>query len=139
MLQSLSRTVLIQIMLLYSCVCSLSAAHCQSGTTCQQTDQIMTPWHAMQARQEIAEVTAAAQEAAGKGQHAQHQSNSSAALTAVREQARDVLAALRSLSKLILRTSAAMQAAANSLQAASCAPSRQVAVGKPHPHLAVPL
>ncbi len=92
----------------------------------------------MQARQEIAEVSAAAQEAAGKGQHAQHQSNSSAALAAVREQARGVLAALRSLSKLALRTSAAMQAAANSLQAASCAPSGQVAVGKTHSHLLVP-
>ncbi|KAL0020086.1 hypothetical protein WJX79_009298 [Trebouxia sp. C0005] len=77
------------------------------------------------ARQEIAEVTAAAQEAAGKGQHAQHQSNSSMALAVVREQARGVLAALRSLSKLVLRTSAAMQAAASSLQAASCAPSGQ--------------
>ncbi len=84
----------------------------------------------MQARQEIAEVTAAAQEAAGRGQHAQHQSNSSAALVAVREQARGVLAALRGLSKLVLHTSAAMQAAANSLQAVSCAPSGQVAVSK---------
>ena len=97
----------------------------------------MTPWHAMQVRQEIAEVTAAAQEGAGRGQHAQHQPNSSAALSAVREQSRGVLAALRSLSKLVLRTSAAMQAAAHSLQAASCAPSGQVAVGKPRPHLLV--
>ncbi|DBA92530.1 TPA: hypothetical protein ACH3X1_002761 [Trebouxia sp. C0004] len=77
------------------------------------------------ARQEIAEVAAAAQETAGKGQQAQYQSSSSAALAAVKEQARGVLAALRSLSKLVLRTSAAMQAAANSLQAASCTPSGQ--------------
>lgn len=92
----------------------------------------------MQARQEIAELTAAAQEAAGRGQHVQHQSNGSAALAAVKEQARGVLAALRSLSKLVLRTSAAMQAAAKSLQAASCAPSGQVAVGKTHTYALVP-
>lgn len=90
----------------------------------------MIQWHAMQARQEISEVTTAAQEAAHRDQHAHRHSTSNAELAGVREQARDALAALRSLSKLALRTSAAMQAAAASLEATSTAPSNQVCMAQ---------
>lgn len=77
-----------------------------------------------QARQEISEAAAAAEEAALRGMTAQHHSGSG--LAAVKDKARAVLDALRALTKLALRTSAAMQAATASLQTASHAPSPQV-------------
>lgn len=70
-----------------------------------------------QARQEMCEAAAAAEEAGHRGMSSQHHSGSG--LAAVREKARAVLDALRTLAKLALRTSAAMQAATASLQTAS--------------------
>ncbi len=79
-----------------------------------------------QARQELSEAAAAAaQEAAHKDPDG-HQNISTGRLEDVREQARSALAALRSLAKLALHSSAAMQAAATSLETASRAPSAQV-------------
>ena len=49
-----------------------TGSHCH--LVYSQNNQIMTCRHVMQARQETHAVTAAAQEAAGKGQHAWNQS-----------------------------------------------------------------
>ena len=65
----------------------------------------------------MCEAAAAAEEAGHRGMSSQHHSGSG--LAAVREKARAVLDALRTLAKLALRTSAAMQAATASLQTAS--------------------
>lgn len=77
-----------------------------------------------QVRQEISEATAAAEEAAHRDHSAHHHASSGKA--AVREKARAVLDALRTLAKLALRTSAAMQAATISLQTAPDAALAQV-------------
>ncbi|KAL3148684.1 hypothetical protein ABBQ38_014099 [Trebouxia sp. C0009 RCD-2024] len=69
------------------------------------------------ARQEASEAAAAAEEAGHRDVTAQHHAGSS--LTAVKERARAVLDALRALTKLALRTSAAMQSATCALQTAS--------------------
>lgn len=74
-----------------------------------------------QASQEICGAAAAAEEAAHRDQH-----HSGTGLPAVRDKARAVLDAFRVLAKLAMRTSAAVQAAAASLQRASHAPPPQV-------------
>lgn len=79
----------------------------------------------MQVRQELAEASVPAQDSAHRDLRGQQQP-STASLAAVRQAARDVLAALRSLAKLALRSSASMQAAATSLDSASKAPAAQV-------------
>ena len=77
-----------------------------------------------QARQETSETAAAAEKAALQDMTVQHHPGSG--LATVKDKARAVLDALRALAKLALRTSAAMQSATASLQAASQAPPPQV-------------
>lgn len=77
-----------------------------------------------QARQEVAEAAAATEEAVHREHSTSH--HTSSGLSTVRDKARAVLDALRTLSKLALRSSAAMQAAAASLQAASDTAAAQV-------------
>ena len=78
----------------------------------------------LQVRQELTDAAAAAEEAAHRDHSPRH--NSASRMAAVREKARAVLDALKTLAKLALRTSAAMQAATASLQVASDATSAQV-------------
>ena len=77
-----------------------------------------------QARQEASAAAAAAEEAGHRDVTAQHHAGSS--LTAVKERVRAVLDALKALTKLALRTSAAMQSATFALQTAPHAAPDQV-------------